>query len=73
MIEAKIFATLRVGRQKQYSLSPEDFHTAQDILDYLGIPAAEIAILLINGFHSKPDAAVKDGDIVSFFPPCAGG
>ena len=73
MIDVKIFATLREGRQKSYQLDPSEFKTALDILNYLEIPAADVAILLINGFHSTPEASVKDGDIVSLFPPCAGG
>ena len=44
-----------------------------DVMRFLDIPVDEVAILLINGFHSKPDDPIKDGDIVSIFPPCAGG
>ena len=73
MIEVKVFATLRIGRQKAYQLPAEEFHTAAELLAYLNIPAEEVAIILINGFHSKVSDPVKDGDLVSFFPPCAGG
>lgn len=73
MIDVRIFATLREGREKKYLLPAEDFHSAEDIINYLGIPVDEVAILLINGFHSKPVDAVRDGDMVSLFPPCAGG
>ena len=73
MIEVRLFATLRQGREKIYFFSSEEYKTAGELLKKLDIPEKEVAILLINGFHSKPDAAVKDGDIVSFFPPVAGG
>ena len=73
MIDVRIFATLRDGREKKYLLPAEDYHTAEDIMKYLDIPTDEVAILLINGFHSKPGDSVKDGDTVSLFPPCAGG
>ena len=73
MIDVKLFATLRDGREKSYKLPAENFNDAADIMKYLDIPVDEVAILLINGFHSKPDAPVKDGDLVSLFPPCAGG
>lgn len=73
MIDVKIFATLRDGREKAYKFPAEDFHTAEDIMKYLDISPADVAICLINGFHSKAEDAVKDGDIVSLFPPCAGG
>lgn len=73
MIDVKLFATLRTGREKAYLLPAEDFATAEDIMQHLGIPTKEVAILLINGFHAKAQDAVKDGDFVSMFPPCAGG
>ena len=37
------------------------------------VPAEEVAILLINGFHSKPADSVKDGDVILLFPPVGGG
>ena len=43
------------------------------IISHLNIPAEEVAILLINGFHKKPHDAVKDGDVVALFPPVGGG
>ena len=46
---------------------------AADLLRRFEIPAEELAILLINGFHSKPEDAVKDGDVISLFPPVGGG
>ena len=73
MIEVRLFATLREGRGKVIMLPAEDFSTAGDIIRHLEIPAEEVAILLINGFHSKPDAPVKSGDIVALFPPVGGG
>ena len=73
MIDVKIFATLRDGREKAYQLPAEDYHCPADIMKYLDIPVDEVAILLINGFHSKPEDPIKDGDMVSLFPPCAGG
>lgn len=73
MIDVKIFATLRDGREKGYLLPAEDFHTPLDVMNYLAIEPDEVAILLVNGFHAKADDPLKDGDMVSFFPPCAGG
>ena len=36
------------------------------------IPAEEIAAQLFNGFHSRPKDPVKDGNIISLFPPVGG-
>ena len=73
MIEVRFFATLRDGRGKITAVSAEEASTVGDILRRFEIPEEEVAILLINGFHSKPEDAVKDGDIVSLFPPVGGG
>lgn len=73
MIEVRLFATLREGRGKVQMLPAEPFSTAGDIIRHLDIPAGEVAILLINGFHRKPENEVKDGDIVALFPPVGGG
>ena len=73
MIEVRLFATLREGRGKILHLDPANISVAGDIVNLLEIPAEEVAILLVNGFHSKPDAEVKEGDVVALFPPVGGG
>ena len=73
MIEVRVFATLRQGREKITMLSPDGIACAGDILTLMGIPAEEVSILLVNGFHQKPETPVKDGDIVALFPPVGGG
>jgi molybdopterin converting factor small subunit len=54
-------------------LEQEAFPDAGSIISHLDIPAEEVAILLINGFHKKPSDSVKDGDVVALFPPVGGG
>ena len=73
MIEVRVFATLRQGREKVTMLSPESIACAGDILARMNIPKEEVSILLINGFHQKPESPVKDGDVVALFPPVGGG
>ena len=73
MLDVKLFATLRDGREKAYKLPVEDFPTPAAIYEHLDIPPEDVAILLVNGFHSDKDVALKDGDFISIFPPCAGG
>ncbi|MEE0510573.1 MAG: MoaD/ThiS family protein [Peptococcaceae bacterium] len=73
MIEVRVFATLRQGRDKIVMVDAENVACARDIIHQLNIPEEEVSILLINGFHQKPEAAVKDGDIVALFPPVGGG
>ena len=73
MIEVRVFATLRQGRDKVTMLPAEGFSTAGDIICHMDIPAEEVAILLVNGFHKKPDEPVKAGDVIALFPPVGGG
>ena len=73
MIEVRVFATLRQGRDKVTMMDPDGITCAADILERLAIPAEEVSILLINGFHHKPEDEVKDGDILALFPPVGGG
>ena len=73
MIEVRLFATLREGRGKVVMLPAAEFTDAGTIIRHLGIPAEEVSILLINGFHKKPEHTVKAGDIVALFPPVGGG
>ena len=73
MIEVRLFAGLRQGRQKIYQMEPDSVRNVQDIMDILEIQRSDVNILLINGFHQKPETEVKDEDIVSLFPAVGGG
>ena len=73
MIEVRLFAGLRQGRQKIYHMESDSVKNVQDIMDVLDIRREEVNILLINGFHQKPETEVKDEDIVSLFPAVGGG
>lgn len=73
MIEVRLFATFREGREKILQLPAAEYASAGAILDALGIPRQEVAILLVNGLHSKPETPVAEGDVVALFPPVGGG
>lgn len=72
MIEVRLFATLRENRGKVLYFSPQHRKT-YELLKELEIGENDIAILLINGVHSTFDSEIKDGDILSIFPPIGGG
>ena len=77
-IEVKLFATLRDYLPKgssQFSCKMGiDPHTRiQDILSRLKIPDDLPKIILVNGIHGKKDQVLKEGDVLSIFPPVAGG
>lgn len=73
MIEVRLFATLRDGRDKIIKLDSNSITLAGDVLKHLSICPDEVAIYLINGRHSNLDAPIKDGDIIAIFPPVGGG
>ena len=77
-IEVKLFATLRDYLPKgsgQFSCKVEvnSTDTVRDILKRLKIPEEIPKIILVNGVHSNLDRFLKFGDILSVFPPVAGG
>ncbi len=77
-IEVKLFATLRDYLPKGSSrfsckMEVDGSTRVQDILSRLKIPEEMPKIILINGIHAKKEQALKDGDVLSIFPPVAGG
>jgi sulfur carrier protein len=77
-IEVKLFATLRDYLPKgsgRFSCKMEvDSSTrVQDILSRLKIPEEIPKIILVNGVHGKREQILKAGDVLSVFPPVAGG
>ncbi len=73
MIEVKLFAYFRNGRGKSVILDSDKVNTVKDIVDTLSIDIDDVQIMLVNGRHKKPNDIVSDGDLVSLFPPVAGG
>jgi len=77
-IEVKLFATLREYLPKGSSrfsckMEIDGPIRIQDILSRLKLPEEIPKIILINGVHGKKEQILKDGDVVSIFPPVAGG
>jgi len=50
-----------------------DESRVMDVLTRLSLPAELPKILLVNGVKSSDEATLKDGDILSVFPPLGGG
>jgi sulfur carrier protein len=77
-IEVKLFATLRDFLPEGSSrfsckMEIEEKTRVQDILSKLKIPEEMPKIILVNGIHGKKDQVLKEGDVLSVFPPVAGG
>ena len=77
-IEVKLFGTLRNYLPRgsgQFSCEVEvnSTDTVKDVMEKLEIPAEIPKIILVNGVHSHLDRILKLGDVLSIFPPIAGG
>lgn len=72
-IEVRYFATLRKNGVKKEVVSTNEDTTAEELIRNLGISMDDVAILLVNGVRSEPLTVLKDGDVISLFPPVGGG
>jgi molybdopterin converting factor small subunit len=57
----------------QLLLDPGTARTIADVIAAAGLRAGDTGLVLLNGLHVQPDAAVRAGDTVSLFPHLSGG
>jgi len=77
-IEVQLYATLSQylpkGAQNHKAVMEfADGLTVGQVIDRLGIPPEHPDMVLVNGIHAQDDAPLNDGDVLSVFPPLAGG
>ena len=72
-IEVRYFATLRIDDKKKETLEVAEDTSVDSLLDQVGVDLEDVAILLVNGIRTPPESKLKDGDVVSLFPPVGGG
>jgi sulfur-carrier protein len=77
-VEVAVFATLRryvpdlrLGEAKV--LEVESGCTMAQLRDRLGLPAAEVKVVMRNHRQADLDEVAVDGDRIVFFPAVAGG
>lgn len=73
MVEVRLFAYLRDPHGKVVHIDPKEIPTGEALLKHLNIPTERVAIFLVNGFHQSLNILLNDHDVVSLFPPVAGG
>jgi len=76
-VKVKLFGPLREAlppekRQIPIEVEVPDGSTVQDVANLLGIGNVG-AVILVNDQESHRGKQLSDGDVVSFFPPLAGG
>lgn len=72
-VTVKVFATLRMNREKEKLMEFEEGTTPSKVLVSMGIPEQDASIIMINGRSVKLDTPLKDGDVLALFPPVGGG
>ena len=72
-IEVRLFAYLRDGRFKRQTMELPEATRLGDIVRQLEIPAARLSLALVNGQFSPMERQLQPRDVVSLFPPVAGG
>jgi sulfur carrier protein ThiS len=77
-IQVALYATLSQylpagAENRKATIEVRDRATVRDVLTQLGIPEELPNILLVNGRQAPEETVLKDGEVVSVFPPLAGG
>jgi sulfur carrier protein len=77
-IEVKLFAIFQrylPPGSSPYSckLRLESEAQVEDVVNYLNLPKEMPKILLLNGIRCKPESKLREGDVISIFPPLGGG
>lgn len=75
-VNIKFFAGLRnylPEAQSTYAAEVAPGSTVLDVLRQFGVPEEKPKILLVNGRHASLSTELREGDLLSAFPPVAGG
>ncbi len=77
-VEVRLFATLAAflppgGRDGAAELEIPDGSTVTEVTSRLGIPPDLARVVLVNGRDIGSEAALTPRDVVTIFPPLAGG
>ena len=77
-VEVRLFATLArylPPDQREGSAVVEipDGSTVADVAHALGIPGTASRIVLVNDREADEDQPLRTGDVITLFPPLAGG
>jgi len=77
-VKVKLFATLRDylpkgSDGKSCQMEIDEKMPIEQIITQLKIPEEIPKIILVNGLQGSMDQTLKEGDVLSIFPPVAGG
>jgi len=72
-ITVKLFASLRPGRFGERIINFNQDCTVERAIQDLGIPLAQVSIMLVNDRQVDSVYRLSAGDVLSLFPPLGGG
>lgn len=77
-VEVHLFATLGAylpegSEGDSVVVAMPDGATVADVVRSLRIPPDQPSITVVNGHDAEPEHVLTDGDVLSMFPPLAGG
>ncbi len=77
-VEVRMFANLAKllppgSQNKRATITVKKGTTVDELLERLKIPEKVTNIVMVNGVQGDREAELKEGDVVSVFPPIAGG
>ena len=77
-VEVRLFANLAKllppgSQKKRANVTVRKGTTVEELLDRLNVPLKITNIIMVNGVHKNRETELKEGDVVSVFPPIAGG
>ena len=77
-IEVLVFATLRqympeLGIGEPKIIEVPKGTTFEELRHQLGLPAAEVKVIMRNGLQTDLDEIIADGDRIAYIPAVAGG
>ena len=77
-VEVRLFANLAKllppgSQNKRATMTVKNGATVDELLEKLNIPPKITNIVMVNGVHRDRKTGLNEGDVVSVFPPIAGG
>ena len=77
-VEVRLFATLASylppgGRDGAAVVDVSEGATPRELARLLGIPTDLERVVLVNGTDASADRPLRDRDVITLFPPLAGG
>jgi molybdopterin converting factor small subunit len=77
-VTVRVYATLKrylptERANHAFDLELPDGATLDDLVNAIGLPAAEVKVTFVNGRIQELSFCLHDGDEVGIFPPIGGG